>query len=88
MDVLMDEVLMRIKTPLSDILQSIPAVQDDSNSIVRVEESCFEMLTVINDAIDFLNLLTEVSKIIVASDLLQVYCKFWYLQQFWCDMKN
>ena len=58
MDVLMDEVLMRIKTPLSDILQSIPAVQDDSNSIVRVEESCFEMLTVINDAIDFLNLLT------------------------------
>ena len=54
----MDEVLMRIKIPLSDILQSIPAVRDDSNTIVRVEESCFEMLTVINDAIDFLNLLT------------------------------
>ena len=59
MDVLMDEVLIRIKTPLSDILQRIPAVQDDSNSIVQVEESCFEMLTVINDAIDFLNLLTD-----------------------------
>ena len=58
MDVLMDEVLTRIKTPLSDILLSIPAVRDDSNSIVRLEESCFEMLTVINDAIDFLNLLT------------------------------
>ena len=54
----MDEVLTRIKTPLSDILLSIPAVRDDSNSIVRLEESCFEMLTVINDAIDFLNLLT------------------------------
>jgi len=57
MEVLMDEVLTRIKTPLSDILQSIPAVRDDANTIVRLEESCFEMLTVINNAIDFLNLL-------------------------------
>ena len=67
MDVLMDEVLIRIKTPLSDILQRIPAVQDDSNSIVQVEESCFEMLTVINDAIDFLNLLTDRLQIVSES---------------------
>ena len=55
---LLEEMLSGIKTPLSAILQNIPAVRDNSASIDRVEESCFEMLGVINDAIDFLNLLT------------------------------
>ena len=59
MDVLLDEILSRIKTPLSDILRSIPAVRDNSTSIDQVEESCFEMLSVINDTIDFLKLLTD-----------------------------
>ena len=67
MDVLLDEVLARIKTPLSDILRSIPAVRGNSTSIDRVEESCFEMLAVINDSIDFLNLLTGKLQIVSES---------------------
>ncbi len=67
MEGLLEEVLLRIKTPLSDILQSIPAVRKNSVSIDRVEESCFEMLSIINDAIDFLNLLTGKLQIVTES---------------------
>ena len=64
---LLEEMLSGIKTPLSASLQNIPAVRDNSASIDRVEESCFEMLSVINDTIDFLKLLTDRLQIVSES---------------------
>lgn len=64
---LLEEMLSGIKIPLSVILQNIPAVRENSASIDRVEESCFEMLSVINDTIDFLKLLTDRLQIVSES---------------------
>ena len=64
---LLEEMLSGIKTPLSASLQNIPAVRDNSASIDRVEESCFDMWSVINATIDFLKLLTDRLQIVSES---------------------